>query len=151
MFNLFKSLINIEEFNFYLPSLWRKKIDRIDAKILFIDDEDFPIVNNLQSAGWSVERIKDAKNLQDDAISKAHIIFVDFKGVGRYLSKNDEGIGLIRAIKEAYGKRKRVILYSGYGRFNLRMNTQAADNQLSKNSDTYEFISMIESELKKIR
>ena len=151
MFSFFKNLINIEELNLNFPFFRKKRLNKTNTNILFIDDEDFPIISNLRRAGWSVECLRDLRNPQDESIVRAHIIFVDFKGVGKYISETDEGIGVIRLIKSTYGRSKRVILYSGYGRFNLGMDMQIADNQMSKNSDTYQFISMIESELKKIK
>jgi len=128
-----------------------KNLDKTNAKILFIDDEDFPVVDSLKKGGWDVNKIKDIKDIQSEIIKRAHIIFVDYKGVGKKLAKKEEGLGLIRAIKNHYGSSKRVILYSAYGSFNLSMDMRVADNQLDKNADAYQFITMIESELKKIK
>jgi len=150
-FNIF----NLEngKFNLNFQNIFKKKtkIDKINANILFVDDEDFPVVAKLKEAGWSVTKIKDIKNIQDEDVQKAHVIFVDYKGVGKSLSETAQGIGIIKAIKNTYGDSKRVILYSGYGRFNLGLDLRAADNQLSKNSDVYEFITMIESEIKELK
>lgn len=135
-----------------LPSfLKRKKIDKNTAHILFVDDEQFPVVDNLKKAGWSVEKVKDLKNIDDDLVKRAHIIFVDYKGVGKNFSGKEEGIGLIKALVNKYNSAKRIILYSGHNRFTLEHDIKMAHNYLSKNSETYEFISMIESELKNIR
>lgn len=149
MFNLFNFELNFKGFS--LPFLFKKKINKQQASILFIDDEYFPVVDNLEKAGWSVKRIKDIKNPQDEDVKRANIIFVDYKGVGRTLSEGDEGIGVIKLLKDSYKNSKRVILYSGYGRFSLGAHLGIADNQMSKESNTYEFIKMIESELKKIK
>ena len=95
--------------------------------------------------------MSDLKNIQDENVQRSQIIFVDYKGVGNTLSeKREGGLGIVKAIKQAYGNKKRVILYSEYSRFSLSAEMRIADNQLAKNSNTYEFISMIESELKKI-
>ncbi len=129
----------------------KKRLDKVSANILFIDDSDCPVVENLTKAGWSVKKIDDIVNVQDEEIKRADIVFVDYKGVGIDLSEEEQGISVIKAIKKAYGDSKRVILYSAYGHFKLSMNMRVADNQMSKNSDTFEFISMIESELEKIK
>lgn len=147
---------NIFNFNFDFKDLslfnfFRKKINKENARILFIDDEIFPIVENLEKAGWSVKRVKDIKNPQDDEVKRAHIIFVDYKGVGKTLAGTDEGIGIVKLLKDTYKKSKRIILYSGYGRFSLGPHLDVADGQISKESNTYEFIKMIESELKEIK
>lgn len=122
-----------------------------NAFILFVDNEHFPVVDNLIAAGWAVKRVRDIKNPQDDDVKRASIIFVDYKGVGRSLSEEDEGVGVIKILKELYKKSKRIILYSAYGRFTLGPHLNVADNQMSKESNTYEFIEMIESELRKIK
>ncbi|MEK7180888.1 MAG: hypothetical protein AAB738_00950 [Patescibacteria group bacterium] len=149
--NLFNFEFNFTGLNIRNIFRRKQKLGKNNAYILFIDDETFPVVENLVKAGWSARRIKDIKNIQDEEVSRAHVIFVDYKGVGRNISEQDQGIGVIKAIKAAYGDSKRVVLYSGYARFDLSMDMRKADNQLPKNSDTYEFISMIESELKKIK
>ena len=136
---------------FLLLIRFKKKYNKHNTHILFIDDEEFPILENLRDAGWSVVRLEDLKNIDDDNVIRSQIIFVDYKNVGKHLSKREEGIGLIKALKVKYKKKKRVILYSGHNRFNLGHDIKAADNFLSKNSESYEFIQMIESELKEIR
>lgn len=155
------NFINIEEVfrgEISLGGLFRgllgnKKVSKSNAHILFIDDKDFPVVQNLREAGWSTERIKDIRNLDQDNVQRAHIIFVDYRGVGKYLAENDEGFGLIKALKRKYEDSKRIILYSEYGRYKSDFITKAkeyADNHLPKDSNTEEFISMIESELKEL-
>src|SRR5688572_26689381 len=121
----------------------RRKLDQTTANILFVDDEDFPIVENLKKAGWAVSAVRDVKDLSDSKLKRADVVFVDFKGVGKVLAPGEQGLGLIKAIKNQYGDSKRVILYSGYTQFSLREDTRVADNQLSKEADTYEFINMI--------
>lgn len=129
----------------------RKNYNKHNIHILFIDDEEFPIIENLKDAGWSIEKIDDLKNIDDDFVLRSQIIFVDFRKVGRFLSQKEEGIGIIKALKGKYKKSKRIILYSGHNRFTLGHDIRAADNYLSKNSDSYEFIQMIESEMLKLR
>jgi len=135
-----------------LPSFFkRKKCDKNDIHILFVDDEDFAIIDNLKEARWSVEKINDLHNIEDDCVKRAKIIFVDYKGVGKTFSEKEQGIGIIKSLKNTYGSSKRIILYSGHNRFSLQDDIKAADNYLAKNSDTYEFIKMIQDEVKKIK
>lgn len=138
-----------------LKSLWglfpfKKKITKSNAFILFVDDENFPIVSTLASSGWNVKKVEDITNLQDENIKRAHIIFVDYKGVGKTLSPNDEGLGIIKAIKDTYKEKKRVLLYSAHSSFSLGKHLDWFDGQISKNSQAYEFINKIESELSKL-
>lgn len=130
---------------------FRKNYNKYNIHILFIDDEEFPIIENLKDGGWSIEKIDDLKNIEDDRVIRSQIIFVDYKRVGRSISKKEEGIGIVKALKGKYGKSKRIILYSGHNRFSLGHDIKAADNFLPKNADSYEFIQMIELEIGKIR
>jgi hypothetical protein len=129
----------------------KKTWNKDNINILFIDDEYFSVVVNLIKAGWQVKKIKDIKDVQQEEVRRANIIFVDYKGVGKSFSEKDQGIGIIKAIKGYYGDSKRVILYSGFSGFDLGIETRIADNQLPKNANTYQFITMIESEVEKIK
>jgi len=44
MFNLFNFEFSFKGFNLHLPFLRKKTMDKTNASILFIDDEDFPVV-----------------------------------------------------------------------------------------------------------
>ncbi len=153
-FNI-KNLFNLEKVNFIFFNPGKRKssnlLDKTTISILFIDDEKFPIVDNLHHAGWNTKRITDVKNLQDPQIIQAQIIFVDYEGVGNFLFPKEKGIGIVRALKETYFNTKRVILYSGHNIFPVDAEFEVADARLSKNSDLYEFIRIIESEIKKIK
>lgn len=151
MFTIFNLELYITGLNIKNWFSRKPKFTKETAHILFVDDDEFPVVTNLKNAGWSVGWVKDIQNLQDEELARSQIVFIDYKGVGLVLSEDEQGIGLIRAIKNTYGNKKRVILYSAYGRFKLDMGFREADNQMSKNSNTYEFISMIESEIKKLK
>lgn len=81
------------------------------ASILFIDDSEVPIVQTLKDDNWAVKKVSDAQ-IDDPRIKEANIIFVDWKGVGKRISSEDEGIALVENIKRKYGNNKYVILYS---------------------------------------
>ncbi len=127
----------------------KKKISKEKAIILFIDDEEFPIVDSLREGNWTVERIKDILSVEDEKIKKSHVIFVDNKGVGQKLSPREEGLGVIKAIKSHYGNKKRVVLYSSYA-IKLGKDLHAFDAQLLKSSPLYEFETMIFAQLDKL-
>ncbi|EKE05882.1 MAG: hypothetical protein ACD_19C00168G0004 [uncultured bacterium] len=131
----------------------KDRFTKENVQILFVDDEvnDFDVINNLKEAGWSVIGVEDIKNVDEDIVKRSQIIFVDFKGVGRSLSQKEQGIGLIKLIKNTYGKKKRLILYSGHASFSLDDNFKAADDWLSKNSDTREFIDKIKENMRELR
>jgi hypothetical protein len=149
------NIINFENPSFSFKGLFsrRNRFDKTNTRILFIDDEvdDFPVIQNLKDAGWSVEGRKDIQNIEDDVVKNSQIIFVDYKGVGQTLSEKEQGIGLIKLLKETYDKHKRVGLYSGHNRFTLGHDIDVADFKLPKNSDTGAFIATIQREIKKLK
>ncbi len=130
-------------------SLLKKRRDKSNTFILFVDDEEFPVVENLHQSGWAVERVTDIKNIDDELVKRAHIVFIDNRGVGKILSENDAGIGLARLIKEAYGNKKWVILYSGHT-VPVSKKLRVFDDYLEKDADTYQFELKIREGLNKI-
>ncbi len=78
---------------------------RAQTNILFIDDDkDFKIVPILKKAGWKNTSFfpnADVKDTNAEKIRKAHIIFVDIKGVGRTMYE-EEGLGLVVDLKKKY-------------------------------------------------
>lgn len=125
----------------------RYSSESIKAKthILFIDDEDFPIVKRLRNAGWVNTKLKkNIKGVDDSSIIDAQIIFVDIIGVCKDLF-NDEGLGLAKALKETYGNSKKVILYSAETEGNRFDKTlRMVDETLPKNAEVYQFINLVD-------
>ena len=121
---------------------------KAQTNILFIDnDKKFKIVSILKKAGWKNTSFlpdADVKNINVEKIKNAHIIFVDIKDVGKTLYK-DEGLGLVADLKKKY-KEKKVVIYSAIPEHSLFHEAiKLADDQIPKNSQEAEFISLIES------
>lgn len=136
------------------PKNWfKKKYCKDNTNILFIDDLEMPVVDNLRKAGYKVKKIRDVKDVDDADVKNSQIIFVDYKGVGKNISQTYEGLGLIKRLIEVYPTKKRIILYSAHNFLNdIALNEifNQAHNRISKNSDTSEFMKLIDSEIKKI-
>lgn len=124
-------------------------IDGIKAQtnVLFIDDDKkFKIVSILKKAGWKNTSFfpnPDVKDINDEKIQKAHIIFVDIKGVGKTMYDN-EGLDLVVDLKRKYPGKK-VVIYSAvqeHSVFHEAINM--ADDRISKNSQPAIFVSVIE-------
>lgn len=121
---------------------------RAQTNILFIDDDkDFKIVPILKKSGWKNTSFfpnADVKDTNAEKIRKAHIIFVDIKGVGRTMYE-DEGLGLVVDLKKKYPQKK-VVIYSAISEHKLFHEAiKLADNHISKNSQPAVFVSLIES------
>lgn len=116
------------------------------TNILFVDDDEFRVVDILRTHGWeNTETISDIDNLDEPRVRNAHIIFVDIRGVGISLGFEDEGLGLVAALKRKYPE-KRVVVYSAESdgdRFNE--NLVKADERLRKNADPIQFLTLVET------
>jgi len=104
-------------------------------KILFIEDGVFKKIDNLKKFGWQISQVKKVDNLFTDEIENADIIFVDYKGVGELAE--DQGVGIVRRLKESYGGSKWIIFYSAHP-LSLDVHDKGADSFLAKNADVYE-------------
>ncbi len=118
------------------------------TKILFIDDQSFNVVQDLKEKdGWkNVCRIRDVDSLSQTEVKEAHIIFVDIQGVGKKMGFQDEGMGLIEALRETYPEKK-IIMYSAESKGKidaLHPSGNLVDYRLRKTAKRYEFESVIE-------
>lgn len=115
------------------------------CKILFIDDQDFRVVEILKDSGWiNTKLIKDVSSLDEADLSEAHIIFVDILGVGARLGFSDEGLGLISALRNKYPS-KSIVVYSAESQGDrFHKGLSQADSRLRKNADPYEFQILVE-------
>lgn len=117
------------------------------CKIVFIDDRAFPILDILKRSNWrNVTRLSDVTSLSQTEIIEGHILFVDIQGVGKKLKLEDEGLGLIVALKTKY-PHKRVIAYSSEDQGQVQAfheGINIADSRLSKNAATYQFEFLVE-------
>jgi hypothetical protein len=128
-----------------------KKHDRTNISVLFIDDNDFPVITTLKGMGYKVTRKRDLVDPNDRAIQDAHIVFVDYDGVARSLDPERQGLALVDAIKNVYGSKKQVVLYSNAVPHGFDQDTNKADGQLRKDSTAYDFMQMIDQRIKFIK
>lgn len=114
-------------------------------RILFVDDKgEFPIVKYLKKRGYNVNCIKDIEDIDGEEVRRSDIIFLDINGVGKMLQIKNQGMGLCGALKDKYGDRKIVILYSGETKGDIfDKDAQKADASIPKDSDFLQFISLI--------
>ena len=156
--NLIKIENNFEMgfWSYLNPKNWfRKRFSKDTVNILFIDDLDMPVVENLKKAGYRVKKVRDVKNVDDAEVKSAQIIFVDFDGVGKSISPQHQGAGLIKELKTKYTNSKYIVLYTAQS--NLPADTimrsifDAADARLRKDSDVTDFTLQIRDGLKRLK
>lgn len=114
------------------------------TRILLIDDEETNLVESLKGEGWHIKYMADLDRYNNTDLKDAHIVCVDIKGVGKKLNIKDEGLGLIRNIKEKYPE-KRIILCSSYSSHDIFDNAvDLVDKKVYKDGQTHPFDSAIE-------
>lgn len=133
--------------NKIIPARSMDDLKRI-TKILFIDDQNFNYITALKEKdGWqNISRIADPTSISQTELREAHIIFVDIQGVGKKMGFEDEGLGLVQAIREHYPEKK-IIMYSAEnkGRIDgLHPAGNLVDFRLRKTASRYEFENAIE-------
>lgn len=157
-FNLVKVENNFEGnfFSFLNPKNWcKRKFTKDNANILFIDDLDMPVFENLKRAGYKVKKIRDVKNVDDADVQYAQIIFVDFDGVGKFVSPQHQGAGLAKEIKTKYLATKYVVLYTAQPTLPadtvMKELFNAVDARLRKDADVTDFTDQIREAFKKLK
>ncbi|MFW5804055.1 MAG: hypothetical protein ACOCWG_02370 [bacterium] len=135
---------------FQIPERTEHEIKGL-CSILFIDDNDFRVVDILKTSGWqNTKLMNDIESLDQKDIRDAHILFVDIQGVGKKLGFKDEGLGIITALKSKYPNKK-VVVYSAESTGNrFHRGLSVADERLSKNADPYEFQVIVEKYSKEL-
>lgn len=138
-----------------VKNIFQPGYSKENVNILFIDDLEMPVVENLRRAGYRVKKVKDIKNIDDAEVKNAQIIFVDFEGVGKAVSSQHQGAGLVKELKKKYSKSKYVVLYTA--QILLPSDTimksffDYADARLKKDDDETEFLNVIDKALKEIK
>ena len=80
-------------------------------------------------------------------VVESEVIFVDINGVGKNLFPTDQGLGLAVAIKKKF-PHKCIVLYSAEQHY-LKNEFRILDGILPKNSETYEFVKIIDDYINK--
>lgn len=146
--NIIKVDGNIDISNSKLnPFNWfRKKYTKETVNILFVDDCDMPVVQNLEKAGYRVRKVNDIKDPEDPEVKHAQVIFIDFDGVGRSISAH-QGAGLVKEIKSIFDAKKYVVLYTAQPTLPadtvMRDLFNRADARLRKDADITDFTEQI--------
>lgn len=114
------------------------------TRILLIDDEETSLVESLKGEGWHIKYMADLDKYNNTDLKDAHIVCVDIKGVGKKLNIKEEGLGLVRNIKEKYPE-KRIILCSSISTHDIFDNAiDLVDKKVYKDGQTHPFDSAIE-------
>lgn len=84
---------------------------RKHARVLVIDDLEFPAQTNFERDGYHFERWAEVQNLSQLTDGHYHLILLDIEGVGLNDSPEMQGLGILKQIKKT-NPAQMVILYS---------------------------------------
>jgi CheY-like chemotaxis protein len=113
------------------------------ARLLVIDDTEFPYLDLFRRDGYQVDKWDDVEDLHKLESGKFDLILLDIRGVGSEYSK-DEGLGILRHLRHA-APTVMLVAYSDSD-FSLEYQEffELADATLSKRADYVDFKSRVD-------
>lgn len=119
------------------------------GRLLFVDDEDVPLIEQLQHAGLAVDHDRSGSEFEGQVISQTYdVVILDHSGVGSSYGA-DQGLDLLRFLRRVT-PRSRIIAYtskalkSGESDF-----FRLADAVLTKDAGMRESLEVVEEQLLK--
>lgn len=144
-------------FNFFpkkepLSSLTENQFDKakFKARIAFVDDEEIANVERLRKDGYNIVHFSDIDNIDDFVRREYHVIILDIQGVGKNLTPNKEGWGILKYLKEEHPHIV-VIMFTGADWSITQYHTLAnkADDFIGKDLEFLDFKSKLDSGIRK--
>lgn len=130
-----------------LKEITLSKLKR-EVDILIIDDEDFPLLDDLKKHEFNIEYKKDITTLKD--VEPYPIVLCDIHGVGKFLGSDKEGAYLVSQIKEKYPS-KIVISYTADTTApSVQKYLHCADNVMAKGTSIEDWAELLNDSVKKI-
>lgn len=130
-----------------LKEITLSKLKR-EVDILIIDDEDFPLLDDLEKHEFNIEYKQDITTLKD--VEPYPIVLCDIHGVGKFLGSDKEGAYLVSQIKEKYPS-KIVISYTADTTApSVQKYLHYADNVMSKGTSIEDWAELLTESVKKI-
>ena len=94
-----------------LPAAPDLETARKNARVLVIDDQEWPYQDLLQRDGYHIERWPEVRNLSQLTDGHYNLILLDIQGVGLAESQRLQGLGILEHIKST-NPAQSVIVYS---------------------------------------
>ena len=118
------------------------------TEILVIDDETFPLIDDLRRNEFSITYKVDISTIKD--VEAYSIILCDIRGVGKFLKSSSEGAYLVDRIKSKYPT-KIVISYSAdTTSVDAQKYLSSADNVVPKGTSIEDWVSILENSIKEL-
>jgi CheY-like chemotaxis protein len=107
------------------------------SRIVVIDDSEFPYLKLFRRDGYNMDKWNDVRDLPALERGEYDVILLDLQGVGRSLSSDDQGLGVLAHLREtapaqivvAYSNAEWSVAYQSF--------FESADAVLHKTKDDY--------------
>jgi DNA-binding response OmpR family regulator len=135
-----------------LTRLTEGQFDKVKfkARVAFIDDEELTHIDRLRKDGYNITHFADIEKIDDFIRKEYHVIILDIQGVGKELTPNQGGWGLLRYIKQEYPHIV-VIMFTGadWSITQYKDLANKADDFIGKDVEFLDFKSKLDNGIRK--
>jgi len=123
---------------------------KFQARIAIVDDEEVPNMENLQNDGYNIHKFSDIPKMDDFIAKKHHVVILDIQGVGKKLSPESEGWGILEYLKQEHPHIV-VIVFTGadWSITKFKEKADKADFIIGKDSEYLDFKMKVDAAIKK--
>ncbi len=123
---------------------------KLKARIALVDDDEIPHVKRLQKDGYNIIDLSDITEIDDFIRRKYHVVVLDIQGIGKNLSENTEGWGILKYLKTECPHLV-VIMFTGadWSVTKYKHLVDMADDFIGKDLEFLDFKSKLDSAIKK--
>lgn len=123
---------------------------KFQARIAIVDDEEVPNMENLQNDGYNIHKFSDIPKMDDFIAQKHHVVILDIQGVGKKISPESEGWGILEYLKQEHPHIV-VIVFTGadWSITKFKDKADKADFIIGKDSEYLNFKMKVDAAIKK--
>jgi len=123
---------------------------KFKARIALIDDDEISHVRRLQKDGYNIVDLSDITEIDDFIRKKYDVVVLDIQGVGKDLSQNSEGWGILKYLKTECPHLV-VIMFTGadWSVTKYKHLVDMADDFIGKDLEFLDFKSKLDSGIRK--
>lgn len=123
---------------------------KFKARIALVDDDEISHVRRLQKEGYGIIDLPDINEIDEFIRKKYHVVVLDIQGIGKNLSENSEGWGVLKYLKTECPHIV-VIMFTGaeWSITKYKHIADLADDFIGKDLEYLEFKSKLDSAIRK--
>jgi DNA-binding response OmpR family regulator len=123
---------------------------KLKCRIAIVDDEEIPHVKRLQQDGYNVTEFSDIEEMDGFIRKKYNVVVLDIQGVGKTLSPETEGWGILKYLKHECPHTV-ILVFTGADWSITKYKSQAdlADDFIGKDLEFLDFKAKLDAAIKK--